>query len=186
MITEDSSEAEIKRAYRTLSRLIHPDKLSGFPQATQAFQKLQQAYERVKNGRADMSDDDEQESTNDDNTQSYNDRVLEFRDRIKLLLDVFLVVTDDSEERLSKEQLLERFSNVKYTNEVGDECSFFEIFVKSSSLRLCSYDQCFEYFCETHDKVGGQYVRRCIDPVKYELFSKKILHEAYMHYCYGG
>eukprot|EP00966_Prymnesium_polylepis_P335591 7390942-Prymnesium_polylepis.1 len=64
-----------------------------------------------------MSDDDEQESTNGDNTQSYNDCVLEFRDRIKLLLDVFLVVTDDSEERLSKEQLLERFSNVKYTNE---------------------------------------------------------------------
>ena len=166
--TKHSSKAEIKRAYRTLFRLIHPDKLPNFPQAMQAIQKLQQAYERVKNGRADMSDDDEQESTNGDNTNDYNDRVLEFSDCIKLLLDVFLVVTDDSEERLSKEQLLERFSNVKYTNEAGDECSFFEIFVKSSSLRLCSYDQCFEYFCETHYKVGGQYVRRCIDPVTYK------------------
>ena len=75
----------------------------------------------------DENDDDEQESTSGDNTQSYNDRVLELCDRVKLLLDVFLVLTDDSGERLSKEQLLERFSNVKYTNEVGDECSFFEM-----------------------------------------------------------
>ncbi len=46
-ITPKSSVAAMKKQYFLLSRLIHPDRLQTFPQATKAFQLLVSAYESL-------------------------------------------------------------------------------------------------------------------------------------------
>jgi hypothetical protein len=94
------------------------------------------------------------------------------------------------EERLSKQAVLDRFRDVTYTDDAGDEHCFIERFIKEKyRLELCGFDQCFYYFQETHDKVGGEYVRTRKDPVTsattYEILSKKLMCEEYQHYGFG-
>ena len=44
-VTSESTVADVRRAYYQLSLSVHPDKLPGVVEATEAFQKLQWAYE---------------------------------------------------------------------------------------------------------------------------------------------
>ena len=44
-VTCESTVADLRRAYYQLSLCVHPDKLLGVVEATEAFQKLQWAYE---------------------------------------------------------------------------------------------------------------------------------------------
>lgn len=53
MITENASENEIKRAFRKLAKLHHPDKVAHLGEeylkaANQKFKKVLEAYEVVK------------------------------------------------------------------------------------------------------------------------------------------
>ena len=46
-LAADASLEDAKKAYRELSRKLHPDKNTD-PRATEAFQRIQRAYERMK------------------------------------------------------------------------------------------------------------------------------------------
>jgi len=55
-ISAEATDDEIKRAYRKLAVLHHPDKVASEPEAVQKsakeqFQKIQQAYEQIKKNR---------------------------------------------------------------------------------------------------------------------------------------
>ena len=55
----NKDDEEIRRCYMKIAQRIHPDKLSGFPDATKAFQALVRAYELCckPSVRGDESDD---------------------------------------------------------------------------------------------------------------------------------
>src|SRR3954466_11532386 len=44
-VKRDSSEAEIKKAYRKLAKELHPDKNKDNPKASERFSKVTQAYD---------------------------------------------------------------------------------------------------------------------------------------------
>ena len=55
-ISAEATDDEIKKAYRKLAVLHHPDKVASEPEAVQKsakeqFQKIQQAYEQIKKNR---------------------------------------------------------------------------------------------------------------------------------------
>ena len=196
-ITSDSDEALVKRAYRLLAKMIHPDKLQGFEHATAAFQKLLNAFNRVRDGRGRTSGSDDNDEDNDEDDdeaatapQSYDALVTEGCDRIQKLLDVYLVSMGEDEERreerLSKEEMLVRFEDVKYVDEEGSEHYFISDFLMDKvNLKRCDYDTCFKYFSETHNKVGSQYVVTRTKPqLHYEIMSEKEMIQTYKHYSF--
>ena len=60
-------DEDVRRAYMKIATRIHPDKLTAFKQATEAFQKLVRAYELVckPDQRADESDDSRDDDDDD-------------------------------------------------------------------------------------------------------------------------
>jgi DnaJ-class molecular chaperone len=46
-VSDSASQAEIKKAYRSLSLKFHPDKTQGDPEGTSKFQKISEAYETL-------------------------------------------------------------------------------------------------------------------------------------------
>lgn len=56
-VDKDASEAEIKKAYRTMVKKYHPDRLTGMDEAyikgaRKKFEKVQEAYEKIRKERA--------------------------------------------------------------------------------------------------------------------------------------
>ena len=51
-VTKDSSDAEIKRAYRKLARQYHPDRNPGDAAAEERFKSIQSAYESIGNAES--------------------------------------------------------------------------------------------------------------------------------------
>jgi DnaJ-class molecular chaperone len=63
-VKRDSSEAEIKKAYRKLAKQLHPDKNKGNPNASERFSKVTRAYDiltdkdkRARYDRGEIDDD---------------------------------------------------------------------------------------------------------------------------------
>ncbi|MEA3066385.1 MAG: hypothetical protein QOJ27_2846, partial [Sphingomonadales bacterium] len=63
-VKRDSSEAEIKKAYRKLAKQLHPDKNKDNPKASERFSKVTQAYDiltdkdkRARYDRGELDDD---------------------------------------------------------------------------------------------------------------------------------
>lgn len=55
-ISENATDEEVKKAYRTMAKKFHPDKLAGLGQEAQQnaankFRKVQEAYEQIKKAR---------------------------------------------------------------------------------------------------------------------------------------
>lgn len=46
-VTRSSPTTAMRKAYLSLSRIVHPDRLQNFPDATKAFQALVSAFERL-------------------------------------------------------------------------------------------------------------------------------------------
>ena len=56
-LNRDASEDEIKKAYKKLALLWHPDRCSD-PKAEEKFKEIANAYNKIKNGADDSMDDD--------------------------------------------------------------------------------------------------------------------------------
>ncbi len=48
-VSPNASDEEIKRAYRRLAKLYHPDRNPGDPEAAKKMQQINDAYDRIKN-----------------------------------------------------------------------------------------------------------------------------------------
>ena len=68
-ITSSSNEAELKRAYHKLASVIHPDKLTDFPRATEAFQALEGAYRHALEAMHDREEDSGDDSFVDNRSE---------------------------------------------------------------------------------------------------------------------
>jgi len=73
-VNEQSSEMEVKAAYKRLALQTHPDKNPNNPAATEQFRRISEAYQRISRYMDDDTDEDEEYDDDDDyDEEDYDD-----------------------------------------------------------------------------------------------------------------